>query len=326
MERVPIGAAVHPCASTHACSSPACPFLNQPALPSAASLTIPSLCASHVFQAAELETAQRTLEQLVDRMFASPAWQAAPRVAEIGDALRGLETQAAEVRGSRGGSQHSSVCRCTRFGRLPGCHLACLPVHGAGVAAWQQRDTSLALLLPQARRGVTSYGRGAQLLTGAAKQLEGALQVGFGAGTRPPQHACTCSRRACSAASVVLPAVAPACSACARLCLPTPGLLHVPSPSLGAVPADHPGHEHGWDGQGHGVRRCAAAAGLVCMHARTHATWRAPARAAELPDVPAALNRPRCQQPAVSRSHPTPTCPFRVQPGRACQDACSLAG
>ncbi|PSC72099.1 hypothetical protein C2E20_4619 [Micractinium conductrix] len=74
-------------------------------------------------KAAELETAQRTLEQLVDRMFASPAWQAAPRVAEIGDALRGLETQAAE-----------------------------------------------------ARRGVTSYGRGAQLLTGAAKQLEGALQ------------------------------------------------------------------------------------------------------------------------------------------------------
>lgn len=50
-------------------------------------------------QESELATAQRMAQEMVQRMFASPAWAASPRQNEIHDVMRALEGQAAEVRG-----------------------------------------------------------------------------------------------------------------------------------------------------------------------------------------------------------------------------------
>lgn len=75
-------------------------------------------------KASELTTTQRMAEEMVQRMFASPAWAASPRQNEIYDVMRALEGQAAE-----------------------------------------------------AHRGVQTYGRGAQLLTNAAKLLAEAIKA-----------------------------------------------------------------------------------------------------------------------------------------------------
>lgn len=48
-------------------------------------------------QDAELAAARRELEVLVERMFAAPAWRASPRLNVLGDSMRVLEGQAAEV-------------------------------------------------------------------------------------------------------------------------------------------------------------------------------------------------------------------------------------
>ncbi|EFN57473.1 expressed protein [Chlorella variabilis] len=71
----------------------------------------------------ELARARRDLEELVERMFASPAWRASPAMAAIEDASRALQGQAAE-----------------------------------------------------AARGVSTYGRGAQLLNSALGHLQEAMQ------------------------------------------------------------------------------------------------------------------------------------------------------
>ncbi|KAI7842953.1 hypothetical protein COHA_003460 [Chlorella ohadii] len=44
----------------------------------------------------ELATAQRTQQELVNRMFAAPAWSASPTLSALNDATRALEAQAAE--------------------------------------------------------------------------------------------------------------------------------------------------------------------------------------------------------------------------------------
>lgn len=75
-------------------------------------------------KASELATAKRTLQELVGRMFAGPAWRVSPRQNELADAMRALEGQVAE-----------------------------------------------------AQRGVTTYGRGTQLLTSATAKLQEALQA-----------------------------------------------------------------------------------------------------------------------------------------------------
>jgi len=51
-----------------------------------------------LLQASELATAKRTLQELVGRMFAGPAWRVSPRQNELADAMRALEGQVAEVR------------------------------------------------------------------------------------------------------------------------------------------------------------------------------------------------------------------------------------
>lgn len=51
----------------------------------------------HPVQESELARARRDLEELVERMFASPAWRASPAMAAIEDASRALQGQAAEV-------------------------------------------------------------------------------------------------------------------------------------------------------------------------------------------------------------------------------------
>ena len=53
------------------------------------------MCA--LVQAAELATAQHTLAELTDRMFASPAWRASPHLNQLGDSVRALEGQLAEA-------------------------------------------------------------------------------------------------------------------------------------------------------------------------------------------------------------------------------------
>lgn len=54
-------------------------------------------CPPAALQDSELTTTQRMAGEMVQRMFASPAWAASPRQNEIYDVMRALEGQAAEV-------------------------------------------------------------------------------------------------------------------------------------------------------------------------------------------------------------------------------------
>ncbi|KAL4440178.1 hypothetical protein ABPG75_003179 [Micractinium tetrahymenae] len=90
----------------------------------AASQEAQSQLAAWQGKSAELATAQASLQQLEERMFAAPAWRASPRLNELGDSLRALESQSAE-----------------------------------------------------ANRHAQSFGRGTQLLQGAVRGLQEALQA-----------------------------------------------------------------------------------------------------------------------------------------------------
>lgn len=136
-------------------------------------------------QESELATAQRTRDELVVRMFASPAWAASRRQNELVDTARALDAQAAEVRRGRAAS---SVARA---GGVRQCCRARLLGRWLFAAGWPSRAWCLPL---QQGRGAATYGRGTQLLVGAAKKLEGSIKVrGAAASTAAPSCAALCS-------------------------------------------------------------------------------------------------------------------------------------
>jgi hypothetical protein len=87
---------------------------------------------------------------MVDRMFASPAWQAVPRQVELRDAMRALEAQAAEV--GRGGGGLAGWLD-GRPAAVPAA--ACLPL------AWAPTRAAATLAHACCRRGAAWARTGA---------------------------------------------------------------------------------------------------------------------------------------------------------------------
>lgn len=154
-------------------------------------------------QAAEMEGAQRTMEGLVERMFAS----AGGRQAELADAARVLEGQAAEVRRPAVGWRCNHVQSCAMQLRYfgPGGRVReCLCEAPCPVRQWACRSSpdpvavpshcapGSALTLPrcfrtrslQANRSADAFARGTQKLQNAAAALQEALAVGVAGGNR----------------------------------------------------------------------------------------------------------------------------------------------
>lgn len=153
-------------------------------------------------KSAELATARASLQQLEDRMFVGPAWRASPRLSELGDSLRALEAQAAEVgKGGKAGHACDAGCgpmlqKCRRHrwrlaagGRARGWRVLVRPftsslrlgvyrhnrlsLFPASRPAWH----AICSLTFQAGRHAQSFGRGTQLLQGAVRGLQEALQA-----------------------------------------------------------------------------------------------------------------------------------------------------
>lgn len=137
---------------------------------------------------AELAAARREVELLVERMFAAPAWRASPRMNELGDTMRALDGQAAEVRRQRSTCSWLLLSFLLFFGRVEaGASLvpvkgpASVPPYTSSHPAQQLSPTTSAApvhpLLVQAGGQASRFARGVQLLQGASRGLQEALQA-----------------------------------------------------------------------------------------------------------------------------------------------------
>lgn len=150
----------------------------------AASSEAQSQLAAWQGKSAELATARASLQQLEERMFAGPAWRASPELNELGDSLRALEAQAAEVgrvgrwRVGAGGAwktRSSGVClQSWARGPLLESRCRCL---GARPTLLTSAHRAMRPLPLQAGQHAQSFGRGTQLLQGAVRGLQEALQA-----------------------------------------------------------------------------------------------------------------------------------------------------